>query len=349
MTTIESLVADVAIEARDRGTWLELQIESSDGTRALRARRAVFALPPRLVQERVRFDPPLPVLLADALAATPTWMAAQAKAFTTYAQPFWRDAGHPGNAFVRHAQAMLGEVFDVSDESVGAGALGGFVALSAAQRVKFQRGMPLLIESQLVQLYGAQAQDGLGQYLLDWADEIWTCSSADREGPPELWQADPALRRAYWGGRLYFGGSETAAHGVGHMEGALEAAARIERALAPPAAPGTGTHVPATVDDALASFAAAVSAHREHASLHYRQNLTRLLSAQQSQQLTQHALLATVERVYSETLAVLDGLLPALGADHAGQAVAGRHAPTPTLLWLRVHRRSQPALFQMTI
>lgn len=83
---------------------------------------------------------------------------------------------------------------------------------------------------------------------------------------------------------------------------------------------------------ALARFAAAVSAHRAHAPVHYRQNLTRLLSAQQSQQLTQHALLATVERVYSETLAVLDGLLPELGADHAGPAVAGRHALTPTLL-----------------
>jgi len=318
---------------RDCGASLEVHIESRDGTRALRARRAVFALPPRLVQERIRFDPPLPALLADSLAATPTWMAAQAKALTTYAQPFWRDAGHSGNAFVSHPQAMLGEVFDASDDTTGAGALGGFVALNAAQRSRFHRGMPLLIESQLVQLYGARAQERLGQYLFDWADEPWTCSRADREGPPVLWPADPTLRRAYWGGRLYFGGSETAAHGVGHMEGALEAAARIERALAPPSAvSGIGTQVPATADAALASFAAAVFVHRAHAPLHYRQNVTRLLSAQQSQQLTQHALLATVERVYSGTLAVLDGLLPALGAARAGPAVAGRHALTPTLL-----------------
>ena len=317
---------------RDRGAWLELQTGSNDGTRVLRARRVVLALPPRVVQERIAFDPPLPALLADALAATPTWMAVQAKAVTTYAQPFWRDAGHSGNAFVRHAQAMLGEVFDASDETSGAGALGGFVALSAAQRVNFQRGMPLLIESQLVQLYGAQAQDGRGLYLLDWADEPWTCSRADREGPPVLWQADPALRRVYWGGRLYFGGSETAAHGVGHMEGALEAAARIARALAPPVALHTETHVPATAGEALACFAAAVSAQRERAPSHYRQNLTRLLTGQQAQQVTQHALLATVERIYSEMLAALDGLLPALGVGNAGPVVAGRHALTSRLL-----------------
>lgn len=324
---------------RDRGAWLELQIEQQDGrTRLLRARHAVLALPPRLVHERIAFDPPLPAALADALAATPTWMAAQAKALTTYPRPFWRAAGHSGNAFVRHAQAMLGEVFDAGDDATGAGALGGFVALGPAQRVDFRRGMPMLIESQLAQLYGAQAQQDGRQHVLDWADEPWTCSSADRESPPAPPQADPALRRAHWAGRLHFGGSESAAHGAGHMEGALESAARIARALAPGrAAPpaGTGTGAAADADaagDALGRFGAAVAARRAQAPSHYRQHLARLLSAQQAEQLTQRALLATVEQVYSETLAALDGLLPGLGPDRAGPAEAGRHALTPVLL-----------------
>ena len=63
----------------------------------------------------------------------------------------------------------------------------------------------------------------------------------------------------------------------------------------------------------------------------YRLHLTRLLSGQQSEQLTQRALLATADQVYSETLARLDDLLPALEA--AGAEVAGgRHALTPVLL-----------------
>lgn len=314
---------------RDHGAWLELQLEADGRTRPLRARHAVLALPPRLVHERIAFDPPLPAALAEALAATPTWMAAQAKAVTTYPRPFWRVAGHSGNAFVRHAQAVLGEVFDASDAATGAGALGGFVALGAAQRVDFRRGMPMLIESQLAQLHGAQAHQEGHLHVLDWAGEPWTCSTADREGPPEPPQADPALRRPHWAGRLYFGSSESAAHGAGHMEGALEAAARIARALAPvPAAPaGAGD-----ADDPLGRFKAEVSARRAQAPSHYRQHLARLLSTQQAEQLTQRALLATVEQVYSETLIALDGLLPDLGLDRARPAEAGRHALTPALL-----------------
>ncbi|WP_147394024.1 hypothetical protein [Paraburkholderia sp. BL23I1N1] len=62
---------------RDRGAWLELQTRSSAATRVLRGRRAVLALLQRLGAEHVRFDPPLPALLADALAATPTLLSAE--------------------------------------------------------------------------------------------------------------------------------------------------------------------------------------------------------------------------------------------------------------------------------
>jgi len=326
----ESIQTGAALRLlRDRGAYLELQIETGGRSRLLRARHVVLALPPRLVHERVVFDPPLSMALTEALAATPTWMAAQAKVVTSFARPFWRAAGQSGNAFVRHPQAMLAEVFDASDDATSAGALGGFIALNAAQRAEFRRGMPLLIESQLAQLYGAQAQQGGRQYVADWATEAWTCSSADRDGPAEYPQAGALLRQAHWGGRLYFGGSESAAHGAGHMEGALEAAARIGRSLAPACA-ASGT--PAKPADALAQFAAIVSACRAQAPARYRQHLTRQLSTQQTEQLTQRALLATVEQVYSEALETLDGLLPDLGADLLSPVRAGRHALTPGLL-----------------
>jgi monoamine oxidase len=220
-------------------------------------------------------------------------------------------------------------VFDASDDATSAGALGGLIALNAAQRVQFRRGMPLLIESQLTQLYGAQAQQWAGQYLQDWAEEPWTCSHADLEGPPAHPQAGANLRQAHWAGRLYFGGSESAAHGAGHMEGALEAAARIARAVLPA---GPDPREPRQAGDALGQFAALVSACRAQAPLHYRQHLTRELSSQRTEQLTQRALLATVEQVYSEALDVLENLLPVLGASLAGPVQAGRHALTPGLL-----------------
>ena len=184
---------------RDRGAFIELLPATGH---PLRARQVVLALPPRLVHERLQFDPPLPAAVADALAGTPTWMAAQAKAVTTFAQPFWRAAGHSGNAFVRHAQAVLGEVFDASEGS--AGALGGFIALNAAQRENFRRGLPMLIDSQLAQLYGPEAQHGQ-QFVQDWAEEPWTCSAADRASPPEPPQANPLLRQPQWAGRVFLG------------------------------------------------------------------------------------------------------------------------------------------------
>ncbi|MBT9549423.1 MAG: FAD-dependent oxidoreductase [Hydrogenophaga sp.] len=313
---------------RDRGSHIELMLETGA---PLRARQVVLALPPRLVHDRMLLDPPLPATVWAALEATATWMATHAKALVTFDQPFWREAGRSGNAFVRHPQAVLGEVFDACDDAGGA-ALGGFVALNPAQREHFQRGLPLLMESQLAQLHGQAAQGGRLQ-LQDWALEPWTCSDTDRATPPEPPLADPLLRQPQWSGRMFLGGSETAAHGAGHMEGALEAADRIAHALLRQKAPTAVIHEPAAHDReaALRAFAEGVAARAAAAPDQYRRHLTRLLSSQQHDLLTQRALLATVDRVYSESLAQIDALLPAI--DAADAAVSqGQHALTPQLL-----------------
>lgn len=329
---------------RDRGSFIEVLLDGPPTPAAptvLRAHQVVLALPPRGVREMIQCDPPLPAAVADALEATPTWMAAQAKVISTLAHPFWRAAGHSGNAFVRHPQAVLGEVFDAS-EGDGA-ALGGFIALNAAQRQHFSRGLPLLIESQLAQLFGPEAPTG-HQTLIDWALEPFTCSAADRARPPAPPQADPLLRQPLWAGRLFLGASETAAHGAGHMEGALESADRIAHALGRPraqpgTAPGRATlhlkrpqgSTDLTTTGSPADFANAVQVLRVLAPERYRLHLTRLLATQQTDQLTQRALLAVAEQTYSEALASLDGLLPGLGAASV-PVTQGRHGLTAPLL-----------------
>jgi monoamine oxidase len=74
-----------------------------------------------------------------------------------------------------------------------------------------------------------------------------------------------------------------------------------------------------------------VLALRGMAPERYRLHLIRLLSSQQSEQLTQRALLATADQVYSESLAQLDELVPALDAVSA-EVLGGRHALTAVLL-----------------
>ena len=113
-------------------------------------------------------------------------------------------------------------------------ALAGFVAIDAAQRPAFRTGLPLLVSSQVEMLFGLGAADG-AVHLHDWAAEPFTCTDADRAEslapvpPPE--PADARLQAPLWDGRLWLGGSETATHGTGLLEGALGAAARLRRAL----------------------------------------------------------------------------------------------------------------------
>lgn len=337
----------VAILAlHDRGAFIELVPQVGP---IWRARLVVLAVPPRLVHEKIQWEPPLPAAVSETLALTPTWMAAQAKSVSTFAQPFWRTASHSGNAFVRHPQAVLGEVFDGGEAegaehlSHNAGVLGGFLALNPAQRENFKRGLPLLISSQLTQLFGPLAQDG-HLMLQDWATEPWTCSSADRTSASEPLQNDPLLRQPLWGERVFLGGSETAAHGAGHMEGALESADRLAHAVCRSYAKlyqhqaATNPALTAVPDGrrdtrstAISHFASSVLILRGLAPERYRLHLIRILSSQQSEWLTQRALLATADQVYSESLARLDQLLPALDAASA-DIVNGRHALTASLL-----------------
>jgi monoamine oxidase len=183
--------------------------------------------------------------VSAALRHTPTWMATAAKAGMAYPRPFWREAGHSGNAWVTHPQAVLAEVFDAStpaqtdaaspDTPSSHAALAGFSALGASARPQFGAvGMALLLRSQLGQLFGAEAQDG-ELHTLDWALEPHTCSPLDLAEDSQPLEhpsyGEPLLTQPHWQGRLLFGGSETARQGGGYVEGALSAAARLRREL----------------------------------------------------------------------------------------------------------------------
>jgi len=318
------------IAVRDLGTQVELLFRCGEATTIVRARQAVLAIPPRLLDEHVRFEPALDEAMRAALQATPTWMADKAKVVVTYEQAFWRAAGESGNAFVSHEQVVLGEIFDACDADSAHAALGGFFALSPPFRASVHpSSMPMLISSQLVQVFGQQAEHG-EQHMQDWATEAFTCSTLDMtplDGHPEY--GNPQLRRALWSNKLFLGSSETAGYGGGYMEGALEAAARLHRALGTLAI-DVGTAQPASGNAAcLTHFNAQVAALRVGAIERYRQHLQRYLAAQTKEQLTQRALLDTVEQVYSEALDQLGGL----PFDTAAVGVQlGRTDLTPSLL-----------------
>ncbi len=214
----------------DCGDHVALSFVQDGKPLRVEARRVVLALPPRLVEERIALKPGLDEATIQAMRDAPTWMAAQAKAVATYDKPVWRAAGQSGNAFVSHEQAVFDEIFDACDADASRGALGGFLALDANLRHSFAVGLPILMQSQMEQVFGSELVER-EQYYQDWATEGETCSALDCKMGREEHRsaAHPILRRALWEGKLYLGGSETAARQAGYMEGALEAARRISR------------------------------------------------------------------------------------------------------------------------
>lgn len=309
----------------DRGDHAELHFRYAGIEKTVQAKQVVLAVPPRLLEEHVEFSPPLSNELRAAMRSTYTWMSDQAKVVIAYPQAVWRDAGCSGNAFVTHEQAVIGEIYDACDADGSQAALGGFIALSPALRESFRDGMPILMDNQMTQVFGAKLEQG-EQHYHDWATERYTCSTLDRApqaGYPQY--GNPMLRKAQWGGKLHLAGAETATYAGGYMEGALEAAARVMRAMPEYVA---SSHVHSN-QDSLARFRLWVSAQRESALQRYRLQLNQGLATQNKDQLTQRALLGSIEQIYSEALRELD----ALPFDVSAIAIErGRSDLTPVVL-----------------
>lgn len=286
----------------DNGDHVELIVQDDMGVETtLRARQVVLALPPRLILQTIRCVPELPDATVEALGNVPTWMALEAKSIARFDQPFWLRDGYSGNAFVSHQQAVLKEVWDASDTRCAA--LGGLHHIPVDQRPAFDKSLNLLVDSQLTQLFGANAQGGR-VVTKDWSRDPWTCSALDRAdaaaSQASAPQAHPILRRPHWQGRLYFGGTETARQAAGHMEGALDSVARLTDFLRP----NVPQHAPSpqVLSASLARFHQWVEHERDEAFPRYTQHLNHLLSRQEQERITQRAVLAAIEQTYSRAL-----------------------------------------------
>jgi monoamine oxidase len=308
----------VLTEMSDRTDHVVLTFAAGDDIIEVEARQVVLAVPPRLLEQNVRFTPALDETTHEAMRGTATWMAAQAKVVFPYARAFWREAGQSGNAFVTHEQAVIGEIFDACDGDPGNAALGGFLALSPELRENFSVGLPLLMSSQMVQVFGSVLEPA-EQHYQDWANESFTCSGLDRTSPgnEHVAVANPMLRRPQWDGRLHLAGSETAASGAGYLEGALEAARRVDLSLnrgwmkaggGLPDAARPGDSVASINATSLAHFSKWVADQQDVAFDGYRHRLNHNLAVQQREQLTQRALLESMEELFDNALKMLDGL-----------------------------------------
>jgi monoamine oxidase len=206
------------------GDGLVLTLADGTGsTSPLTADFAVVAVPPRLARQRIAFDPPLSPDLVEVMEATPTWMGGALKCVAIFESPFWREAGSAGAVL-----SEVGPLFEVHDACTHDGAAAGLWGFVAAGHDWRDLPTPERVDrtfDQLGRLFGPAAADPLQYMERDWSndpntnDEVVWVRETRAYGQPVF--AEPAL-----GGRLVWAGTETAAVGGGHMEGAVRAGER---------------------------------------------------------------------------------------------------------------------------
>jgi len=204
--------------------YIEVQSEDSSGhVMTFRAQHVLLALPPRLVEGRILFQPALPQDFSEQWRETATWMAPHAKYVAVYESSFWRDAGFSGAA--RSAIGPLTEIHDASTLE-GDGALFGFFGVPA--QVRQSVSDTVLKEhcrAQLVRLFGAQTSNPKAEYLKDWAQDPLTAMPADASGNGQHAVAPPSKpKTGVWQDCLTGCGSEWSAQFPGYVAGAIDAA-----------------------------------------------------------------------------------------------------------------------------
>ncbi|HZO13019.1 MAG TPA: FAD-dependent oxidoreductase [Polyangiaceae bacterium] len=200
----------------------ECVLVEADGAR-LSARVVVVAIPPHLCA-RIHYEPPLP---ASREQLVQRWgMGATVKLLAFYDRAHWRDRGLSGEAV--STDSPISVVFDNSSPDGKVACLLGFVVGKHARRWAGlgadERRRTALAE--LERLLDAPARSAVHFLEHDWAAEPWTggCPVATT-GPGILGTLGPSWRAAC--GRILWGGTETARHWNGYLEGALESAERV--------------------------------------------------------------------------------------------------------------------------
>lgn len=195
----------------------------------LHARKVVLAIPPRVIASQIDFEPALPAAIQQEMSAIPTWMAAHAKLFALYEQPFWRAQGLSGDGISRRGPLM--EVHDASPANPGYGALFGFVGLAAGSPQREPSRLQADAVRQLEKMYGTEAGKPLDVVLKDWSLEQYTATPADQMTSQHPRYGIPPGMAALADRGLLFASSEMAPQFGGFIEGALEATQNVLRQL----------------------------------------------------------------------------------------------------------------------
>jgi monoamine oxidase len=192
------------------------------GGLAVRARRAIVAIPPTLAG-RVAYDPPLPARRDQLTQRMP--QGTVIKTMAIYETPFWREEGLSGQAGSDAGPARV--VFDNSPPDGSPGVLLGFLEGRLARqwgaRDAGERREAILAGH--ARLFGEQAARPERFIERVWAEEEWTRGCYGCLMMTGGWtEYGRALRTPI--GPIHWAGAETATVWNGYMDGAVQSGER---------------------------------------------------------------------------------------------------------------------------
>jgi monoamine oxidase len=204
------------------GNGVVLHADGKEGGLAVRAKRAIVAIPPTLAG-RIAYDPPLPALRDQLTQRMP--QGTVIKTMAIYEEPFWRGDGLSGQAATDVGPARV--VFDNSPPDGSPGVLLGFLEGRLARewgaRPAAERRQAILAGH--ARLFGERAARPERFVERVWADEEWTRGCYGCLMTTGGWtEFGRALRAPI--DRLHWAGAETATVWNGYMDGAVQSGER---------------------------------------------------------------------------------------------------------------------------
>eukprot|EP00977_Amphora_coffeiformis_P001660 scaffold310_cov168-Amphora_coffeaeformis.AAC.55 len=217
---------------RDDNTAV-VQIETANQETFL-ARRVVFAVPPRLLHEHIKFDPPLSPLKRQELAAAHTWMAGVTKIALQYSTRFWSNHSNMG------LPSHLGPAFQVYDSSTVDNSVSALTFFALVDQDKEDVALAKQVANQMQEVWKYLGESAAANQVHSYTQhhvQRWPQQTYISEDPrPSRIHPHPQPERVLsepeWDGLLHFAGSETDRLSPGVMEGAVGAAQRVLQALA---------------------------------------------------------------------------------------------------------------------
>lgn len=202
--------------------WSEDAVAITSSQGVVEGRKAILAIPPA---HRLDIDvaPSLPIGYQQLAQRWP--QGALSKAYAAYQRPFWRAAGHSGEALSDEGPVFI--TFDVSPSTAGTDGPGillgfvdsrGFDALEPEQR----RAKAL---AGFAAIFGEEANDPIDYLDHRWGAEPFAPGGPTAAVPPGSWtEFGPLLRRPH--GPLHWAGTETADEWTGFLDGAVRSGQR---------------------------------------------------------------------------------------------------------------------------